>query len=354
MAYNCLLLFRHSVKFPRQLYFLFRHNVSVLRLSIAYFYLFFTDTIKSIEAKLDDEVSTNIEQMTMIKQLATNLTKFADEAIKIPDNGVLMLRNTMKKLEAIVYVQNNSILDNSAQINQLQTDVSGVQNEIQSHMSVIEKLEGNHVAGNATANDHSARISVLALEQTVNLYMLSNQTDIIEQLEKNLKDQNASIQKVNEKVQQLEFEHELDRSIVTELKAKVRLIGENVTTDAIILQNYSSQLNVLGEEMILITERIHMQDNNHEQLKENITAYSIDTFVLNTRLNVLEVRTNNSETTLVDHDNRIGQIELRRLSEITLNEEQKAQIHGLEEEMNKTWSVIQGFSETSLDPAGKR
>ena len=223
--------------------------------------------------------------MAMIQQLATNLTPSADVTKTIQDVGVLTLSNRLKKLEASVDVHNNSILE---------------------------------------------------LEQTFNNFVFSNQTETIKVLEKNLNDQNSSIHSVDEKVLQLKSEHELDRNIVTELKASVRLIEENVTAN----------------EMTSVTERIRTQ-LNHEQLKENMTAYSIDLFAYSKRLDDFEARTNSSETSLVDHDSRIGQIELWHLSEIILNEEQKTQINELEEEINKTWSAVQGFGKGSTDRAGR-
>ena len=223
--------------------------------------------------------------MAMIQQLATNLTSSADVTMTTQDVGVLPLSNSLKKLEASVDVQNNSILE---------------------------------------------------LEKTLNYFMFSNHTDTIKVLEKNLNDQNSSIHSVDEKVLQLKSEYELDRNIVTKLKASVRLIEENVTAN----------------EMTLVTERIRTQ-LNHEQLKENITAYSIYLFAYSKRLDDFEARTNSSETSLVDHNSRIGQIELSHLSEITLNEKQKTQINELEEKINKTWIAIQGFGDGSTDRAGR-
>ena len=289
--------------------------------------------------------------MSMIHQLATNLTIFADEAVKIRDDGVLMLSNSIKNLGAIIDVQNNSILDNSAQLTQIQTDVSVVQNEIQSQKAAIEKLAGHQGPGNETVNDHSSRIAILEFEQTFNEYIFS---DTIQLLEKDLNDQNSSIQRLDEKVLQLESQHRRDRTIVKELEATVRLIEENVTADAINLQNTTAHLNEIDQDMTLVNEMIQMQQNNHEQLKENITAYKIDVFAFNKHVNALEARINTSETSLVHQDNRIGQVELRLLSEITLNEDQKTQIYDLEEEMNKTWIAIQGFGEVQTDLTGKR
>ena len=219
--------------------------------------------------------------MAMIQQLVTNLTPSVDVTMTTQDVGVLTLSNRLKKLEAIVDVQNSSILE---------------------------------------------------MQQTFNNIMFYNHTDTIEHLEKNLNDQNSTIHTVNERVLQMKSEHELDRNIVTELKTSVRLIEENVTTNAIILQNYSSHLNELDQTMTSVTDMIQIQYNNHEQLKENMTAYNIES---------------------LDHDSRIGQIELSHLSEITLNEEQKTQINELEEEINKTWIAIQGFGEGSTDRAGR-
>ena len=228
-----------------------------------------------------------------------------------------------------------------------------VQNEIQSQRAAIEKLEGNHGPGNEFVNDLSSRIAILEFEQTVNEYIFSNQTDTIQLLEKDLNDQNASIQRLDEKVLQLESQHKRDRTIVKELKATVRLIEENVTADAINLQNTTAHLNELDQDMTLVNETIQMQQNNHEQLKENMTAYKIDSFALNKHVNVLEARINTSETSLVDQNNRIGQVELWLLSEITLNGDQKTQIYDLEEEMNKTWIAIQGFGEVQTDLTGR-
>ena len=288
--------------------------------------------------------------------MATNLITFADEAVKIRDDGVLTLSNSIKNIEAIIDVQNNSILDNSAQLTQIQTDVSVVQNEIQSQRAAIEKLEGNHGFGNETVNDISSRIAILEFKQTVNEYIFSNQTGINQLLEKDLNDQNSSIQRLDEKVLQLESQHKRDRTTVKELKATVRLIEENVTVtaDEINLQNTTAHLNKLDRDMTLVNEMIQIQQNNHELLKENMTAYKIESFDFNQHVNALEARINTSETSLVDQDYRIGQVELRVLSEFTLNEDQKTQIYDLEEEMNKTWIAMQGFGEVLTDLTGKR
>ena len=169
----------------------------------------------------------------------------------------------------------------------------------------------------------------------------------------NLKEQNASIQKVNDTALRLETDRELDRNIVKEINETVRLLEENVAAHAYSLQNYSSHLDMLDLEMTMITEKIQFQNNIQEQLKENMATYAIDSNTFNTRLNDLEARTNASVNSSVDHDNRIGQLELSHLSEFTLNEEQTSQIYGLEEEMNKTWSAIQVFVEGPKDPVGK-
>ena len=289
--------------------------------------------------------------MTMIQQLATNLTKFEGEAMNPRGPS---LGNTINKLEATVETQNDSILENSAQLSQLQTDLSVVQNVIQTQVSVIEKLEGNYIAGNATANDHSLRIAILESEQTVNRYTFYNHTDKFELLEKNLNDQNSSVQRVSEKVLKLNSEHEFDRNLVKELKASVRLIEDNITTQAVILQNYSSYLNEFGHEMTLISEMIQLQHKDHEQLKENMTDHERNSFVFDERLYKLEARSNTSEIVLVDYHNRLGQVELKHISEIAVNEEQESQIRVLVDEMNQTWIAIQGFSERSADPIGKR
>ena len=178
-------------------------------------------------------------------------------------------------------------------------------------------------------------------------------TDRHNQGKKPLRRKIASLQSVNEKVLKLKSEHEFDRNLVKELKASVRLIEDNVTTHAVILQNYSSHLNEFDHEMTIINETIILQHNNHEQLKEKMTDHRRGSFSFNNRLNELEARTNNSELSLVDHDNRLRQVELRHISEIVLNEEQETQIRVLGEEMNKTWIAIQGFGEGSRDPTGK-
>ena len=308
------------------------------------------DTIGRIEAKVNGEASANKEQMTMIQHLATNLTTFAGEVMKVQGPPLNITRN---KLETIVDVHYNNILDNRAQLNQLKTDVSVIQNAIQSQMTIIENLEDKYVAGNASANDHSLRIAILESEHTVNRYMSPNHTDTFELLENSLNVQNSSIQRVNEKVLKLKSEHEFDRNQVKELKASISLIEDNVTTHAVILQNYSSQLNEFDHEMTIITEKLILQHNDHEQLKENMTDHRRDSFSFHNRENELEARTINSELFLVDHDNRLRQVELRHISEIVLNEEQETQIRVLGEEMNKTWIAIQGFGEGSRDPTGK-
>ena len=312
--------------------------------------IYYSPTIGRMEATINGEVSTIKEQMAMIQLLATNQTTFTGDALKTQGPT---LSHTIKKLEgggAIEDYQNNSILDNSVQLSHLQTDVFVVQNSIQTLMSVIEKLEGHYIAGNATADDHSSRIALLESEQTVKRYMISNHTQL---LEKNLHDQNSSIQMINKMVMQLESNSKLNRNIVKDIEASVRLIEDNITTNAIVLQNYSSHLNDLDKEITLVNEIIDMLHNNHEQLKENMTDHKIDLFSFNNRLNKLEARTNNLETSLVDHAYRIEQIELGNLSEITLILEQNTRIAKLEDEVNKTLIEMQAFAEVSTDQTGK-
>ena len=73
------------------------------------------------------------------------------------------------------------------------------------------------------------------------------------------------------------------------------MLQGNVTEDATMLQNISSHLKVIDNEMAMVADMVQMQQNSQEQLKENMTALSFDFISFHYSLNDLEARTNASE-----------------------------------------------------------
>ena len=131
------------------------------------------------------------------------------------------------------------------------------------------------------------------------------------------------------------------------------MLEGNITADAITLQNISSNLEVIDHEMTMIADMVHIQQDSEEQLIENMTVLSIDLISLNYSLNDLEARINASEFSWLHNENRMDKLELSHSLETALNEEQEATINKMEEELNETVAIIQGFIKGTTETPGK-
>ena len=253
-------------------------------------------------------------------------------------------------------------------------------NDIELELTATQELVSNHTdtieLHDKILQDHNAtlqRLTNIEPELTATQELVSNHSNQIDHLESGFHEQNSSIQNINERVVQLEVSRDVDLDIIKELNGTLMLLGENVIVDKSILLNHSSHLNKLGLEMAQVNEMVQLQYNNLEQLNENMTDYSSDFIAFEQRLNDLGdqsndldarlndigdqsddlvVRLNASETSMEDHDNRIGQLELGHLSETILNGEQGTKIDRLEKELNKTNSMLQDFAGDSTEQPG--
>ena len=253
-------------------------------------------------------------------------------------------------------------------------------NDIEPELTATQELVSNHTdtieLHDKILQDHNAtlqRLNDIEPELTATQELVSNHSNQIDHLESGFHEQNSSIQNINERVVQLEVSRDVDLDIIKELNGTLMLLGENVIADKSILLNHSSHLNKLGLEMAQVNEMVQLQYNSLEQLNENMTDYSTDFIAFEQRLNDLGdqsndldarlndigdqsddlvARLNASETSMEDHDNRIGQLESGHLSETILNGEQGTKIDRLEKELNKTNSMLQDFAGDSTEQPG--
>ena len=191
--------------------------------------------------------------------------------------------------------------------------------------------------------------SVIAADQ----YVSVNNTDKIKQLEEILNEQNTSIVRIDKKISNLQIDQQFDQNSFKELTENVFILEANVTADAIMLKNLSSHLKVIDHDMSLVADMVYIQQDNQEQLKENMTALSIDFINFHYNLNDLEARTNASELSWLQNENRMEKLELSHSLETVLNEEQEATINKIEEELNKTVAVMQDFIKGAAESKGK-
>ena len=273
--------------------------------------------------------------------------------------------------------------------------LSHIEIDLNWQATVIDQIKVNRDDGNGTTHDQSARIDILETKLDINQRIISTHTDTIEviqkklhdqslnierisdevvelesviaadqylsvnntvkikQLEEILNEQNTSIVRVDKKISNLQIDKEFDRNRFKELTENVFILEGNVTADAKMLQNLSSHLKVIAHEMSMVADMVHIQQDSQEQLKENMTALSIDFVNFHYSLNDLEARTNASAFSWLHNANRMEKLELSHSLETVLNKEQEATINTLEDELNKTVAIMQGLIEGATETAGK-
>ena len=248
---------------------------------------------------------------------------------------------------------NGTTYDQSARIDILETKLEINQRIISNHTDTIEVIQKQSHAQNPNIERISDKVvemeSVIAADQ----YVSVNNTDKIKQLEEILNEQNTSIVRIDKKISNLQIDQQFDQNSFKELTENVFILEANVTADAIMLKNLSSHLKVIDHEMSLVADMVYIQQDNQEQLKENMTALSIDFINFHYNLNDLEARTNASELSWLQNENRMEKLELSHSLETVLNEEQEATINKIEEELNKTVAVMQDFIKGAAESKGK-
>ena len=274
--------------------------------------------------------------------------------------------------------------------------MSNIEIDLNSQATIIDQIKENHNDGNGTTHDQRSRIDifetrlefnqriisnhytetidviqkqsrdqnssiemirdkVVELESaiTADQYISVNNTDTIKQLEEILKEQNTSIIRVDENISNLQLDQELDRKSFKQLKNKVLRLEGNITADSIMLQNVSSHLKVIDNEMAMVADMVHILQDSQELLKGNVTALSIDFISFHYSLNDLETRTNASEFSWLHYENRMDELDLSHSLETVQNEKQEATINKLWEELNETVAIMQGVIEAAKEAPGE-
>ena len=288
----------------------------------------------------------------MIQLLNDSINEHSDRLSNIQND----LNSQATKIDQIKEKRddgNDTTHDQSSRIDILETKLEVNQRIISNHTNVFGLIQKQSRDQNSSIVEISDKILELESVIATDLYLSVNNTDKLKQLEEILDEQNTSIVRVDEKISNLEIDRELDRNSFKQLTNKILMLERNVTEDAIMLQNISSHLKVKDHEMTMVADTIHIQQNSQEQLKENMTALSIDFISFHYSLNDLEARTNASEFSWLHNKNRMEKMELSHSLETALNEEQEATIIKLWEELNKTVAIRQGVIEGGQEAPGE-
>ena len=288
----------------------------------------------------------------MIQLLNDSITEHSDRLNNIQND----LNSQATKIDRIKEKRddgNDTTHDQSSRIDILETKLEVNQRIISNHTNVFGLIQKQSRDQNSSIDVISNKILELESVIATDLYLSVNNTDKLKQLEEILDEQNTSIVRVEEKIWNLEIDRELDRNSFEQLTNKTLTLEGNVEEDAIMLQNLSSHLKVIDHEMTMVADMVHIQQNSQEQLKENMTALSIDFISLNNSLNDLEARINASEFSWLHNENRMDKLELSHSLETVLNEEQEATINKLWEELNKTVAIVQGVIEGGQEASGE-